>query len=133
MRGTGPAGSLDLMSTTSTSIRLAPPWYRRAVWLLAAIVAALAVPDLVRAAWLAVETATYVPGPREDTSLHGVGYVFAAVLAVPTLAALLLAAVAVGLRGRSPRVAVALATAALVIVVVPALTMAGWLFGLAGV
>ena len=76
------------MNTASTAAS------RRVVHAVVAGAALVSLLLLGVAAWVAYDTATYVPRPREDVSLHGVAYVVAVVLAVPGVLGLFLAGLA---------------------------------------
>jgi hypothetical protein len=108
------------MTTTHPPRR--SPELARAAAVTAAIAAAAAVLLLALAGWLVHQTATYVPAPHEDTSLHGLGYVIAAVVGVPAgVAALLAAGSFVLARRRRGGPALGLAVTALAIMVPVAL------------
>jgi hypothetical protein len=79
-------------SVTDDSARPALSGADRAVPVLAAISAVAALVALGVAGWIGYETYSYVPRPHEDVSLHGLGYIMAALIAVPAGVALLLAA-----------------------------------------
>ena len=97
---------------------------------LAVVAVLLAVPVLVYAGYLAYDTTTYVPGPGEDTSLYGLGYLFAVVLALPAGLGLLLATASFLVRGRRPSLASGLGTAGVIAAGLPVLlvteALVGW-------
>lgn len=86
----------------------------------------LAVPVLGYAAYVAVETASYIPFPGEDTSRHRLAYLFSALLGSAALVALGLAAfgVRVARSSQSGKASTAIAATAL-----SAAALAGGLVG----
>ena len=79
---------------TMTTTHLERSELTRAATTTAATPAAIAALLLALAAWLVHDTATYVAAPHEDTSLHGLGYVVAAFVAVPAVLSAVLAGTA---------------------------------------
>ena len=89
--------------STLTSPTTAPPRdLAKPAALVTAAAAAVAAVLLAVAGWVAYDTATYAPAPHEDTSLAGLGYVVAVVMAAPAVLAALLAGLGIVLvrRGR---------------------------------
>ncbi len=83
--------------------------------MIAAVAAVFAALSLAAAGWVTYETATYIPARHEDTSLIGVGYVVAVVIAAPAAVAAALAGIGLALaRRRRGGWALGMAIAALV-------------------
>jgi uncharacterized membrane protein (UPF0182 family) len=93
------------------------------VSVLALLATLLGVAVLATAAYTWWDTYTYVPPRGGDTTLVGLGYVIAGVLAAPAVLGLIATVTAVALRYRRPTAAVIVAALGLALVSLPAMPL----------